>query len=81
LLERILMERTKEERDARLAKFAAAITAAKEDAKTKGFKKGHGGQSSVQCPNCPDGVIRYSVASVNGHMHAGCTKGCASWME
>lgn len=55
--------------------------AAHDDAKTKGFKRGKGGQSDMVCPLCT-GVLRYSVAGYNGHMHAQCeTKGCVSWME
>jgi hypothetical protein len=38
-------------------------------------------QGTIDCPNCADGKLRYSVAS-NGHVWGSCTtKGCASWME
>lgn len=67
--------------DAAYARHAQAHRAAHDDAKAKGFKKGHGGQSSLTCPLC-SGVLHYSVAGYNGHMHASCeTKGCVSWME
>lgn len=69
------------EREARNKKSMEAMTLAHSDAKAKGIGKGSGGQSSVKCPLCPEGNIRYSVASINGHMHAGCTSGCVSWME
>jgi hypothetical protein len=56
--------------------------AAKEDAKAKGFGKGHGGTGSLPCPAECGGTLHYSVASYNGHMHGRCTTaGCASWME
>ena len=64
------------ERDARSKKFMQAMVDAHADAKAKGYGKGHGGQDSLKCPLCADGTLRYSVASVNGHMHAGCTNGC-----
>jgi hypothetical protein len=59
-----------------------SIKAAHEDAKTKGFKKGSGGKSSLPCPSGCGGTLHYTVASYDGHMHAGCTtEGCVSWME
>ncbi len=59
-----------------------AMVAAHADAKAKGYQKGHGGVSSIDCPACEDGRPKYSVASVNGHMWARCnTPGCLSWME
>jgi hypothetical protein len=69
------------ERDEHYKKSSEVIRAAHADAKAKGFGVGKGGVSSLKCPLCPEGEIRYSVASVNGHMHAGCTSGCVSWME
>lgn len=61
---------------------AAAVGKAKDNARAKGFKRGSGGRGEVPCTACNLGTIRYSVASVNGHMHAHCTtKGCVSWME
>jgi hypothetical protein len=70
------------ERDQSMAESLKAMRAAHDDAKEKGFIKGHGGQGSLKCPVCTDGTLRYSVASYNGHMHAGCsTRGCVSWME
>lgn len=62
-------------------KVLAAMTVAKAAAKEKGLKQGNGGVGEVQCPVC-DGTLRFSVASVNGHMHAACiTTGCVRWME
>lgn len=58
-----------------------ALKVAHEDAKTKGFGRNHGGVSQCQCPLC-SGILRYSVSSYNGHMHAQCeTEGCVQWME
>ena len=63
-------------------KTVGAINAAKSDAKSRGLKRGNGGRGEVKCPACPDGTLRYTVAGVNGHMHAKCTtEDCASWME
>jgi len=82
-----LMTREEAEADvdlwmARMEANGVAVKAAHDDAKAKGFKRGQGGVSSLKCPTCPDGTLKYSVASVNGHMHARCTtKGCHSWME
>ena len=40
------------------------------------------GAGEMDCPVCKTGKLRYSRASYNGHVHAGCTtKGCVSWME
>ena len=59
-----------------------AIGKAHEDADSKGFKKGHGGVGEMPCPMGCGGTLRYSVASYNGHMHAGCsTENCLRWME
>jgi len=39
------------------------------------------GQGEIACPCC-GGIVKYSVAQVNGHVLASCsTEGCASWME
>jgi hypothetical protein len=60
----------------------AAVAAAHEDAAKKGFKLGHGGASTMDCPTKCGGTLHYSVAGVNGHMHARCdTKECVQWME
>lgn len=41
-----------------------------------------GVQGSVKCPACDTGHLRFSIAGVNGHVHAACsTSGCLSWME
>lgn len=66
----------------RMNKTIKARHAAKEDATSKGFGKGHGGIGSIPCPCCEGGTLRYSVASYNGHMHGRCsTSGCVSWRE
>lgn len=37
---------------------------------------------SIACPCCEGGTLKYSVAGINGHVHAACTTpGCAQWME
>jgi len=39
-------------------------------------------RDTIECPICKEGTIHYSIASVNGHIHAKCTTGdCISWME
>ena len=64
------------------ANVMLAIKAAHEDAKKKGYRKGHGGHDSFPCPTGCGGYLYYRVASVNGHMHAKCeTEKCISWME
>jgi hypothetical protein len=66
----------------RMDDMRIAIPACREDAKQKGFGKGHGGQGSIACPVCKTGTLRYSVAGYNGHMHGRCsTQGCMSWMQ
>lgn len=74
-------EAEEDERAARSKRGFEAMNAAHADAKAKGFGVGNGGASEMKCPLCTDGLLRYSVASCNGHMHAGCTNGCISWME
>ena len=57
------------------------IHAAHAHAKEQGYGIGKGGVGALPCPIC-GGLLRYSVASVNGHMHAACTTdGCVRWME
>lgn len=69
------------EGDAAMQRHLRVFRAAHDDAKAKGLKRGHGGNSSLVCPICA-GTLRYAVASVNGHVHARCeTDGCVSWME
>lgn len=59
----------------------SAMHACYEDAKQRGFRKGHGGAATIVCPVC-GGQLRYSVASYNGHMHGRCeTEGCVAWMQ
>lgn len=41
-----------------------------------------GVRSQLPCPICKTGTLHYSIAGLNGHVHAGCTtKECVSWME
>lgn len=69
------------DREAAFASHMLVFRAAHDDAKARGLKRGHGGQSDMICPIC-GGVLRYSVAGYNGHMHAQCeTEGCVQWME
>jgi hypothetical protein len=35
--------------------------------------KKRGVQGEVDCPVCTTGKVRYSIAGVNGHIHAACT--------
>ena len=74
-------EAEERENEALIAKHLQAMRLAHEDAKKKGFGRGHGGFGELKCPLCSNGTLRYSVASCNGHMHAACTDGCVSWME
>lgn len=54
----------------------------RQDAESKGYGRGNGGVGDIACPVCGKGTIRYSVASVNGHIWAACTvKGCFSVMQ
>lgn len=40
------------------------------------------GSGEIACPCCKTGTVRYSRASLNGHVHARCsTPDCANWME
>ncbi len=67
---------------AQSAKTMQAMSAAMQDAKAKGFKKGNGGAGTVKCPNCESGTLHYSVASYNGHVWGKCsTPKCTSWMQ
>lgn len=64
------------------AKAFLSRVATQAHAEEMGFKEGNGGQSSIPCPACETGTLRYSVASLNGHMHAKCsTINCVSWVE
>lgn len=75
---------TKEEADADFARVNDCILAmgkCREHAKAAGFKKGHGGQGQMECPVCK-GTLRYSVASVNGHLWGACSNAdCVRWMQ
>lgn len=75
-------EREADEAIAAMNRTMNARIAAKDDAEAKGFGRGKGGTGSLKCPACDSGTLRYSVAGINGHMHARCsTAGCVSWME
>ena len=70
------------ERAEHTKRFVVALSAAHDDAKKKGYKKGHGGKDSLPCPVCKTGTLHYSVASYNGHLWGQCsTKDCMSWMQ
>jgi len=63
-------------------KFMKSMRAAKDHAKQQGLGRGNGGRGEMPCPAGCGGILRYSVASVNGHMHAACTTAeCVRWME
>jgi hypothetical protein len=71
-----------DEIDRLVNRVVLCIPAAKADAKSKSLGVGSGGIGSLPCPSGCGGTLRYSVASVNGHMHGACsTDGCVSWME
>lgn len=77
---------TREQAEATVAKHnlqfertMKAVEAAHTHAKEKGLGQGRGGYGSLLCPLGCGGMLRYTVASVNGHMYAEC--GCVSWME
>jgi len=75
-------EKEADERIVIMERGIKARHAAKDDVKTKGYGKGHGGVGSIPCPSCDGGTLRYSVASYNGHMHGKCTTPhCVSWIE
>ena len=54
----------------------ALVAKAKEEYKESGVTKG-----AYDCPICKDGKFVWAIATNNGHIHAGCTKGCISIME
>lgn len=64
-------------------KLRTAMIACRADADSHGWGKDKGGgASSIPCPVCNSGTLRYSIANVNGHMHGRCsTAGCMSWMQ
>ena len=71
-----------EERKRGIENFLIATIAVKEDAKTRGFRKGNGGSASLPCPICKEGKLTYSVATCNGHVWASCSsKSCVAWIE
>lgn len=65
----------------RYSKIQSAFDAVSVSAQSMGYRKGSGGQGSIECPICK-GELRYSVAGCNGHIHAKCmTTGCVYWMQ
>jgi hypothetical protein len=75
-------EATLKAQDESFVKVSKCLKAAHEHAKDAGLGQGSGGRGELPCPAECGGTLRYSVAAVNGHMHAACsTKGCVSWME
>lgn len=75
-------ERDYDEMHAQSQETMTAVNAAHVDAKAKGLGVKHGGRSTMACPTGCGGMLHYTVASVNGHMHAMCsTPDCVRWME
>lgn len=69
------------ERTKHTKKFMLALNAAHKAAKEQGLRQGHGGHGTTTCPVC-NGVLHFSVASVNGHLWGKCeTEDCMSWMQ
>lgn len=67
----------KEESDMLMSRF---FTARQAIVTATDGKRGVSGE--IECPICKAGKLRYSVASLNGHIHAGCTtENCVAWME
>jgi len=69
------------EQDQQFEKTMKAVEVAHAHAKANGLGVGNGGRRALPCPLECGGELRYSVAGVNGHMHARCENGCVSWME
>lgn len=70
------------EEEARFDKTLKVVKSAHQHAKDAGLGRGNGGRGEMSCPAECGGTLRYSVAGVNGHIHASCsTKGCVAWME
>lgn len=62
------------------ALFSRTMVAREAIVKATDGKRGVAGE--IACPVCESGKLRYSVASLNGHIHAGCTtENCVAWME
>ena len=82
LLTRPEAEKLVDERKERMERFLICVGEAHNHAKAQGLKRGNGGAGEIPCPARCGGTLRYTVASVNGHMHGRCsTNGCVSWME
>jgi hypothetical protein len=76
------MAMTADEKRDQLERFLKCINGAHAHAKAAGLKRGHGGAGEMPCPSGCGGTLKYSVASVNGHLWGACTTaGCARWME
>jgi hypothetical protein len=76
--------RTREEAIAEIDEWDAAIVrvATCRRAIVEKHGKNRGIQAEMACPTGCGGTLRYSIAQVNGHIHAGCTTAtCARWME
>jgi len=64
------------------ARVLAASAKVCEDADGRGLGEGHGGEGKIACPCCEVGMIRYSVAGVNGHIMARCsTVDCVRFIQ
>lgn len=62
------------------ASFKKVMDARKAITDKEGNKRGVVGE--IDCPVCKNGKLRYSIAGVNGHIHANCTTAeCVRWME
>lgn len=75
---------TREEAEAEEAAFKACFARVKvaRQAITDKHGKARGLGGEMPCPNGCGGILRYSIAGVNGHIHGSCsTADCASWME
>jgi hypothetical protein len=80
---------TEVEADAKIAehekRFGGMMTARKaivDDCGGPWKKGGDQKHGQLSCPVCTTGVLRYSRAAYNGHIHAQCsTKSCVAWME
>jgi len=47
-----------------------------------GHSNYYAGQGKMACPVCGSGVLHYSRAAYNGHVHAFCTTSeCVAWRE
>lgn len=76
-----LTDEEQDARDCKIASMFANIALAREAIIT--HANGQRGIAGVlPCPVCNAGTLHYSIAKLNGHIHAKCeTKDCVGWME